>query len=272
MPAPAPNPDIAPETVVRVNQLLLEKFGTRTPSKRDPLDGLILILLSQATNDVNTDRAFTSLKATFPDWKMALDAPTEKIADAIRRGGLANQKAARIKEILKQIWQAQGDFDLRFLHDRSADECEEYLNQFHGVGPKTIACVLMFFLDKPAFAVDTHVFRILKRLGWIRAKASPDEAHRVCKTLVPDECKLDLHINLIAHGRVTCRADGNGGPKCGECVLKSLCEFGRDLEVLPGQSAIEPARDPDFFVTIKQKKELARTDELEAEAAHAAGA
>ena len=255
---------VAPVTVQLVHEKLLAKFGSRTPSKRDPLDGLILILLSQATNDVNTDRAFTSLKATFPNWKLALDAPTERIADAIRRGGLANQKAARIKEILKQIWEAQGDFDLSFLHDRSADECETYLNQFHGVGPKTIACVLMFFLDKPAFAVDTHVFRILKRLGWIREKASVGEAHRVCKTLVPDAYKLDLHINMIAHGRVTCRADGNGGPKCGDCVIKSECDFGRDLDVTPGKVVIPPSLDPDFFVTIKQKKDLEKMDELEA--------
>ena len=257
------NPVVAPVTVQLVHQKLLEKFGHRTPSKRDPLDGLILILLSQATSDVNTDRAFSSLKATFPDWKMALDAPTSAIADAIRSGGLANQKAARIKEILRQIWEAQGDFDLSFLHNKSADECEKYLSQFHGVGPKTVACVLMFFLDKPAFAVDTHVFRILKRLGWIREKASVDEAHRVCKTLVPDEYKLDLHINMIAHGRVTCRADGNGGPKCGECVVKTCCDFGRDLNVEIGQSIIS-TRDPDFFVTIKQKKELEKIDAAEA--------
>ena len=257
------NPTVAPNDVRIVHEKLLEQFGHRTPSKRDPLDGLILILLSQATSDVNTDRAFSSLKATFPDWKMALDAPTETIADAIRRGGLANQKAARIKEILRQIWQEQGDFDLGFLHDRSAPECEEYLGQFHGVGPKTIACVLMFFLDKPAFAVDTHVFRILRRLGWIREKANVDEAHRVCKSLVPDTYKLDLHINMIAHGRVICRADGNGGPKCGDCVIKSQCDFGRDLAVSPGKVVIASARDPDFFVTIKQKKELETVDELE---------
>lgn len=257
------NPAVAPETVRIVHEKLLEKFGSRTPSKRDPLDGLILILLSQATNDINTDRAFTSLKAAFPDWKLALDAPTESIADAIRRGGLANQKAARIKEILRQIWEEQGDFDLSFLHDKSADECEKYLGQFHGVGPKTIACVLMFFLDKPAFAVDTHVFRILRRLGWIREKASVDEAHRVCKILVPDEYKLDLHINMIAHGRVTCRADGNGGPKCGDCIIKAQCDFGRDLPVTPGKTVLAPSADPDFFVTIKQKKDLEKMDEIE---------
>lgn len=256
-------PAVAPETVRIVHEKLLERFGTRTPSKRDPLDGLILILLSQATSDVNTDRAFTSLKAAFPSWKLALNAPTEKIADAIRSGGLANQKAARIKEILRQIWEAQGDFDLSFLHDKSADECEEYLNQFHGVGPKTIACVLMFFLDKPAFAVDTHVFRILGRLGWIREKASVDEVHRVCKSLVRDEYKLDLHINMIAHGRVTCRANGNGGPKCGDCVIKAQCDFGRDLDISPGKSVIAPSADPDFFVTIKQKKGLERVDAME---------
>ena len=260
---PEASPTISKTTVRRVHTLLLEKFGTRTPSKRDPLNGLVLIILSQATNDVNCDRAFSSLKAAFPTWEEVRIAPVEKIADAIRSGGLANQKATRIKKLVQEIWEERGELDLDFLHDLPASECEAYLNRFHGVGPKTIACVLVFFLDKPAFPVDTHVFRICKRLGWIRPKASPDEAHRVLKLLVPDDCKLDLHVNLIAHGRVTCRADGNGGPRCGECVVKRFCAFGKDSKVPAGTSVIAPNRDPDFFVTIKQKKTLGQVDEVE---------
>ena len=244
------------QAVRRVNAILLEKFGTRTPSKRDALDGLILIILSQATNDHNCDRAFNSLKTAFPRWEDALMAPVEDVANAIRSGGLANQKAARIQQLLREIWEEREDFDLSFLNDLPASECEAYLSRFHGVGPKTIACVLVFFLDKPAFPVDTHVFRIVKRLGWIRAKASPDEAHRVLKSLVPDDCKLDLHVNFIAHGRLTCRADGNGGPKCGSCEIKRFCATGKSLKIrrVEGEKIGEKR---DFFVTIKAKKELA---------------
>lgn len=261
----APNVPTA-AAVRRVNTLLREKYGHREPHARDPLDGLILIILSQATSDVNCDRAFTGLKTAFPDWKAALEAPVERLADSIRSGGLANQKAARIRQLLGEIHEEQGDFDLGWMFEASADRCEAYLSKFHGVGPKTVACVLVFFLGKPAFPVDTHVFRICKRLGWIREKSSPDEAHRVLKTLVPDACKLDLHVNLIAHGRVICRATGNGGPKCGDCVIRKLCAFGKSVkisELTHKPVADEAGRDPDFFVTIKQKKALERVDEVE---------
>lgn len=245
----APNP----KTVRRVNEILVDLYGHRTPNARDPLDGLILIILSQATNDHNCDRAFASLKAAFPDWKSAMNAPGEKIADAIRSGGLANQKAARIQKLLHEIWEERGDFDLSWMHDATAQQCEDYFHQFHGVGPKTVACVLMFFLDKPAFPVDTHVFRVTKRLGWIRDKAGADEAHRVLKALVPDEMKLDLHVNFIAHGRMVCRADGNGGPRCGECAIRQLCAFGKSVKIEKGAAkpVSKSKRDTDFFVTIK---------------------
>ncbi len=260
---PAPNIP-TPSAVRHVNALLVERFGTRTVHKRDPLDGLILIILSQATSDVNCDRAFSGLKSAFPTWRDCLDAPVVAVIDSIRSGGLANQKAARIQQLLREIQDERGDLDLGFLNDLPARECEAYLSKFHGVGPKTVACVLVFFLDKPAFPVDTHVFRICKRLGWIRPKASPDEAHRVLHDLVPDECKLDLHVNLIAHGRVTCRADGNGGPKCGVCSIKAYCNFGQLLQVPEGSEAARiSARDPDFFVTIKAKKELGEVEAID---------
>ncbi len=260
---PAPNTPTK-QTVRRVNAVLIEKFGTRTVNKRDPLDGLILIILSQATNDVNCDRAFSGLKAAFPTWRECLDANVKAIADSIRSGGLANQKAARIQQLLREIQDERGDLNLGFLHDLPARECETYLSKFHGVGPKTVACVLVFFLDKPAFPVDTHVFRICKRLGWIRPKSNPDEAHRTLHDLVPDECKLDLHVNFIAHGRLTCRADGNGGPKCGECSIKQFCAFGKNLKIAPGESAVQSGKGaPDFFVTIKAKTQLENVDGAE---------
>jgi endonuclease-3 len=234
---------------LRAHNLLIEKCGSREVKKRNPLDGMILIMLSQATNDINCDRAFTNLKNTFPTWENAMHAPVEEIADAIRVGGLANQKAARIKKLLEEIWEEQGDLDLNWMFDADAQTCRDYMKKFHGVGPKTIACVLIFFLDKPAFPVDTHVFRVTKRLGWIREKASPDEAHRVLEELIPDECKLDLHVNLISLGRAICRANGNGGPQCGACFLRELCVFGQTQKgKTTASKTIEPRED--FFVTV----------------------
>jgi endonuclease-3 len=236
----------------RIHELLVQHYGSRKVKKRDPLDGLILILLSQATNDINCDRAFSNLKSKFPTWKGVLRAPVEEIADAIRVGGLANQKAARIKKLLQEIQDEQGNLDLGWMFDAPPEKCRAYMNKFHGVGPKTVACVLVFFLDKPAFPVDTHVHRVTKRLGWIRPQAGADEAHRVLEAAIPDEYKLDLHVNLISHGRAICRATGNGGPQCGECFLRKHCAFGRNQKfdsAIPQSTNVQERND--FFVTVE---------------------
>jgi endonuclease-3 len=241
-------------TIRRVNDLLVQTYGSRAPAPREPLDGVVLIILSQATNDINCDRAFRSLKQIFPTWEDVLAAPVGEVADAIRSGGLANQKAARIQEILRQIKEDSGSLDLSWMRAASADECEAYLSKFHGIGPKTIACVLVFFLDKPAFPVDTHVHRVTKRLGWIRPQAGAEEAHRVLKLLVPDECKLDLHVNLISHGRAVCRAQGNGGPRCTQCVVLRHCAYGKSVgakRVTPKGQASTRFHGNDFFVTLE---------------------
>lgn len=242
-------------TIRAVSDLLAARYGRRRPTPRDALDGLVLIILSQATSDVNCDRAFTGLKAAFPTWDAVRTAPVGQIADAIRSGGLANQKAGRIKAMLNEIYEDAGSLDLSWMQDASADACRDYLIQFKGVGPKTIACVLVFFLDKPAFPVDTHVHRMTRRLGWIRPKASAEEAHRVMETLVPDDCKLDLHVNMISHGRTICRAEGNGGPNCAACVVKKHCLYGKSIRLKRGEGAAlneeTGFHGTDFFVTME---------------------
>lgn len=244
------------KTIARVTELLRAEYGSRQPLKRDPLDGLILIILSQATNDINCDRAFSNLKATFPTWDEVLEADVTEVADAIRSGGLANQKASRIQEILRQMKAETGALDLSWMQNATVQECRDYLNRFHGVGPKTIACVLVFFLGKPAFPVDTHVHRVTKRLGWIRPQANAEEAHRVLEVAVPDNRKLDLHVNLISHGRAICRAEGNGGPKCGACLLKKLCAYGKLRKREKGASSATSStrfHGTDFFVTLEKE-------------------
>jgi endonuclease-3 len=240
----------ARRTIRHVDELLIQEYGKRTALVRDPLDGLILILLSQATNDLNSDRAFRTLRERFPTWEAVLSAPLNAVANAIRCGGLANQKAARIQQLLREIEDERGDLDLSWLHDATAEECSTYLSKFHGVGPKTIACVLMFFLNKPAFAVDTHVLRVTKRLGWLRPQASAEEAHRVFAVAVPDDCKLDVHVNLIAHGRAVCRAPGNGGPQCGICVLRRYCAYGKSLGKASTPGGVRRGGS-DFFLTVE---------------------
>jgi endonuclease III len=187
------------------------------------IDQLVATILSQHTSDVNSARAFNSLKKRFPSWEQVLDAPVNEIADAIRSGGLAEQKAPRIKKVLVEIEAREGGLDLGRLDAMGDQEVADYLVELPGVGPKTAACVLVFSMGRDAFPVDTHVHRILRRLGWIDDRTSADAAHRQVTPVIPPELRYGLHVALVNHGRRVCRAQR---PRCTACVVFDFCEAG----------------------------------------------
>ncbi|HXM58618.1 MAG TPA: endonuclease III [Candidatus Dormibacteraeota bacterium] len=181
-------------------------------------------VLSQHTSDVNSERAFASLKTRFPSWSDVLAAPAAAVADAIRMGGIADQKAARIQRILAVVAEREGRLDLARLHELDDEAVEAYLTSLPGVGPKTAACVLTFSMGRAAFPVDTHVHRVATRLGWLPPRTTADRAHELLRALVPAEIRYDLHLALIAHGRSVCKAQR---PLCETCVLRRGCAYGR---------------------------------------------
>jgi len=206
-----------------VHQRLLETYGQ--PEWRNPLpalDELVSTILSQNTNDVNRDRAFDALRAAFPTWEAVRDADSDLVIEAIRTAGLANQKGPRIQSILQQIMQERGELDLEFLRAWPADEIFDWLTRFKGVGPKTASIVMLFSLDKPAFPVDTHVYRVTGRLGLRSAKTNAERAHQTLAEIFPQDSYYAVHLNLIRHGREVCHART---PQCPSCVLQDLCEF-----------------------------------------------
>ncbi len=209
-----------------VDAALAGFYGPKPPRERsDPLDGLIGTILSQNTTDVNSHAAFAALKRRFPTWERARRARASTIAKAIERGGLANIKAQRIKDILHQIHAERGHLSLDFLRDLNMEEAGAYLRRFRGVGPKTAACVLVFNCGKPAFPVDTHVFRVAQRLGWLAEKSTPESAHEQLQAIVPPEIAHQLHLNMVAHGRRLCRPSN---PKCFECPVRRYCRYFRE--------------------------------------------
>jgi endonuclease-3 len=211
------------ELALDVHHRLLDAYGQ--PEWRNPLpalDELISTILSQNTNDVNRDRAFDSLRNAFPTWEAVRDANPDLVIEAIQPAGLANQKGPRIQRVLQQITQECGKLDLEFLRDWSASEVFEWLTRFKGVGPKTASIVMLFSLDKPAFPVDTHVYRVTGRLGIRSEKTSADQAHQILADLFPEDGYYSAHLNLIRHGREVCHARK---PDCQNCVLQSICEF-----------------------------------------------
>jgi endonuclease-3 len=187
------------------------------------IDELVATVLSQATSDLNSERAFAQLKARFPSWQQVADAPVDQVADAIRSGGIADQKARRIQEILAAIEDREGVIDLGILRKIDDAGVESYLTSLPGVGPKTAACVMAFSLGRPAFPVDTHVHRVAIRLGWISERTTATRAHQLLGAMVPSDIRYDLHIALITHGRAVCKAQR---PRCADCVLLDLCPYG----------------------------------------------
>jgi endonuclease-3 len=187
-----------------------------------PLEELILTILSQNTTDRNRDRAWGALRERFPGWDDVVTAPKRQVEAAIRVGGLAPTKSARIREVLRRVKAERGDYDLDFLQDLPVAEAETYLRSFKGVGLKTIRCVLLFSCRKPVIPVDTHIFRVGKRLGLFPAKASPERAHEALQEMTPAHEIYPFHVNLITHGRRVCKAPR---PRCEECPLTASCAW-----------------------------------------------
>lgn len=196
------------------------------PPKSDPLSMLINIILSQATSDANSDRTFRNLKKSFRTWKNVLAASETEIADAIRLGGLANQKARVIKDLLGQIKNARGTLSLKFIEKMPDDAARDYLLQFRGIGPKTVACTLLFALQKEVFPIDTHIFRVLRRVGVLPEKITDVKAHWLLDELAPGGKFYSLHVNLIRLGRQICRPRE---PLCERCPLIEYCDYGQSV-------------------------------------------
>ena len=218
--------------LVRVYELLVRTYGEpKNEPDYDPLGGLIGTILSQHTSDINSDRAYEQLVETFSTWEDVRDAPTAKIVEAIKCGGLANIKSVRIQDVLQTLTEQQqergGTKTLSvFLYDelarRTTEEALRYLRELPGVGPKTAACVLMFNLDRPTFPIDTHVWRTTRRLGLIGPNVSADAAHTFFTKITPPEWVYPLHVNLIRHGRQICHAQR---PECDRCPLFDECAY-----------------------------------------------
>ena len=210
-----------------ITQNLEATYGVpRNDSPEDPLDELIATILSQSTTNINSHRAFASLKARFPDWEQVRRARPASIASAIKSGGLANVKSVVIKNILNEISAQRGNLDLSFLKTGPLEEARSFLLSLKGVGPKTAACVLLFSCNRPVFPMDTHIFRILRRMGILPEKISDELAHQMIEKLIPAQKSYSLHINLITHGRRVCHPKT---PKCEQCSLIEHCNFGQSV-------------------------------------------
>lgn len=230
---------LKPGELARIARELCRAYSIPPPEPSGkPLDELVATILSQHTSDRNSHRAFRSLKRCFPRWSDVLGAGERALADAIRCGGLADQKAPRIVEILGSLPAGpDGEPTLDHLRELGHRRAFDVLTGFPGVGPKTAACVLLFAYGWPAFPVDTHVHRVVRRLGWAAPRDAADKVQSALCEVVPPELTYPLHVGLVRHGRETCRPRD---PRCHACVLEASCAYRRGREGQGEKSQEEP--------------------------------
>ena len=230
----------------RIIRVLGTFLGTpRRPGRRPPpLDMLIATILSQNTSDTNSHRAYAALRSAFPRWSDAARAPVPAIRKAIRPGGLANKKSLTITSALRAIMSSGGTPRLAGLRSMSAAEIVNRLTALPGVGVKTASCVLLFSLGRDVCPVDTHVHRIVRRLGLVPGKGGPDATFRALQPLIPRGRAYAFHTNLIRFGRSVCRAQA---PRCAVCPLFRECTYG-PRHRLRRSGSRSPVRRRDFML------------------------
>ncbi len=227
--------------MVRIRERLRTVYGV--PLMRphgDPIAELVLTVLSQSTNDRNRDVAYLRLRERFGAWEQVRDAPVAEVEQAIRPGGISKVKSARIQAILRAIsddpggtapaaYASEGSayepsaddgLSLDWLARAPIEQARDYLVSLPGVGRKTAACVLLFAYGLRDVPVDTHVSRVGMRLRLLRPGAPFEELHDQMLALTPPGEELELHVNLLRHGRRTCHARS---PACDQCALARLC-------------------------------------------------
>lgn len=227
--ASAGSASAAPPSPAEVERALGRRYGKPEKPRLDPLDELVLTILSQNTTDRNRDQAWSALRDTYADWDSVRKAPRAELEETIRTAGLAGQKATAIRSALERLTEERGRPTLDHLEEMGDEEALEYLSGFHGVGVKTAACVLCFSLRRPVMPVDTHVLRVSRRLGLVPPDASATSAHETLNRRVAPRSRFPLHVLLIRHGRAVCTARS---PACESCVLREPCP----------RIGVEPAR------------------------------
>ncbi len=178
--------------------------------KGEPWKVVIGCILSQRTRDETTDRAFERLFSRYRTLEELASADVNEVEKLIYPVGFYRQKAKRIVEAAKYM----------LVH--GVKPGREELMKIPGVGRKCANIVLAFAFKKPAIAVDTHVERIVKRLGLVDKKASPEEVEKVLENIFPEEEWVKVNHALVRFGQNVCKPVR---PLCNTCTLKTYCKF-----------------------------------------------
>jgi endonuclease-3 len=190
-------------------------------SHGDGISELILTILSQNTADRNSGQAFAKLMNHFGNWENIRQAPLSEIKKQIAIGGMSNIKSKNIKTVLNIINEEVKNYDLYFLTKLTRNEALNWLTSLPGVGKKTASCVMLFAYGIPFIPVDTHVERIVKRIGFVNKKIKTLDIQEELELIIEKEKYGIFHLSLIEHGRKICHAKN---PFCNNCAIQHVCE------------------------------------------------
>jgi len=204
-----------------IERRLRSAYGQpRHHNPSDPLDDLVFLVLSRMTQEVKYLRTYRALREEMPSWGAAMDAPADELEDLLQDAGLAPTKSRQIQAILKEVEAREGRLDLSRLRTLSDEDAESYLTSLPGVARKTARCVMLYALGRDTCPVDTHVWRVMRRLGIAPDKPWSESRARRLEEAIPTTLRASLHVTLVAHGRAVCKARR---PLCGACSLATLC-------------------------------------------------
>ncbi len=207
--------------VRRVVEELLSRYGVeRWWAGVEPLELLVGIVLSQKTNWKNVRRALNNIRERFGSVEAMADADLREIEDAIRPAGLYRNKAPILKNIAKTLTREK----IKEILSRPYEEAKRELTSIKGIGPKTADVFLMFARDEQVLPVDTHISRVMRRLGVAGERDDYETMRAKLEAEVPPEKRRDAHIALIRFGREVCRARN---PLCRECLFNDVCQYYR---------------------------------------------
>ena len=199
----------------QVFSLLRERNPAPTTELRysSPFELLVSVILSAQATDVSVNKATQDLFRAASTPEQFIELGVDRLKRYIKSIGLYNTKAENIIKTCHILVETHGS---------QVPESREALEKLPGVGRKTANVILNTAFGQPTIAVDTHIFRVSNRTGLAPGKNVLEVEQNLLK-FVPDEYKKDAHHWLILHGRYTCTARK---PKCGECVIYELCEWG----------------------------------------------
>ena len=217
------------QKIRKVATLLNKKYPPNNlGNKKKPLNELLYIIISLRTTNPSLQRTYRKFKKIFPKWENVYESRMEKIVKVLKNAGLSKQKARNLKSILKKIKQDWGVLSLSKARQLNDEDLEKYLRSLPGLGLKSARCIMMYSFGREVFPVDSHCFRIIRRLGWISSESKYYEhIQNYIQELIPPKLRYRLHVNLIQHGRKICFPYR---PRCKSCFLQIICQYGKSTK------------------------------------------